>query len=261
MRRGSTVGGGRLAAFLMALLIVAVPLAAQWTHTPPPIESTYWWTLTDAVTPAQLRAALQDRDANRHRFRRAAGKGLHGETVTEQQVHEVVSYLNGAIHPELIPFYVAFEAYAARFEIGPDWREANSTLLTQHGMTREGIEYLRRVVTAYAARRAAIQREVAAPATELLETLRPLVPEVEALRIDQLLVEGDVRELARLSGRDVAWVAKRHAAWRREPIVEAGLPALEQLRADLTPADWEAFRRFLLREIAPQISGADTRED
>lgn len=258
MRCASTIRG-RVGALLLALLSLPLSAEAQWTPFPPPADSPYWWTLTDDVSPAELRHALQDREANRQRFRRAAERGKHGATVTEQKIHEVSSYLDGELYPELIPMYVAFDSYAGRFEAGPDFREENVSLLTKHGMTAAGMAHLRREVSDYSARRSELTNELGPPGVELMNALRAL-PQSMSKRIEEALVDGDVHELARLTGRDVDWIATRHAAWRRDPVADASLPVLRRLRADLSLEDWQAFRRFLLIEIASHMSGVDTKE-
>jgi hypothetical protein len=253
---------GRVGAVLLALLFLPLTTEAQWTPFPPPVDSPYWWTLTDDISPAELRQALQDRDANRQRFRRAMerSRGKNREMVTEQQVHEVSSYIDGDLYPELIPMYVAFDSYAGRFESGPDFREENVTLLTKHGMTATAITHLRRVVSDYSARRNALTSEIGPLGFELMEALREL-PRSDRERIHRALFGGDLRALARLTGREVEWIATRHAAWRRDAVADTSIPVLRRLRADLSHDDWQAFRRFLLIEIASQMSGVDTKED
>lgn len=261
MRRSSTSGAERFGAWLVVFLCLAIPAEAQWTRRPPPAESPYWWTLTDSVTPAELRSALQDRERHRGRFRAAAASGRLGEVVTEQQVYEVRQFLDGQVNPELVPMYLAFESFAARFDYLPGWSDESSRMLAEYGMTSAGVQQLVAAAARYGAARDQILEEVREPVAELMEILRPHLRDQGNERLMTMLVAGDIDRLATLTGRDPDTLARLHAAWKREPIADAALPALVQLRDSLTREDWSAFRGFLLAEVAPSIWTVEYRKD
>lgn len=243
---------------MIALLSLASPLEAQWTDFPSAADSPYWWTLTDLITPSELRASLQDRDDHRERFRAAAAAGRRGEMVTERQIHEVVAYLDGSVRPDLIPTFLAFESFAARFDYMPDWQKTSAQLLAEHGVSSEGVGQILEMVDRYTTSREQIKAEVAAPVTELMGMVRAVGREIGNERVQSMLVAGDIAALAERTGRDAATIARLHAAWKRQPIVEASLPVLVELRESLNAEDWNAFRALLLAEVASGMSALET---
>lgn len=245
---------------LLVAVLVAGPIAhAQWTPMPLPPESPYWWTLSDEVTPSQLRRALQDRDANRARARQNLEDGKEHGLVTEEDIHRVSAYLDGGQTPELVPMYIALEAFASRFEHRTNWEKDGPELLHRYGMSSEGSSRLVAVVHDYREHRDEIIAEVTPSVVDLMRILRPL--KLGSEKIDSLLVAGEMQELSRLTGKDTSQLARLHRQWKREPLVEAALPRLLELRRELAATDWSAFRAFLLHEVAPMIKGIDYQED
>lgn len=246
---------------IVGLMLASVPAGAQLTRMPPPAESGYWWTLTDEVSPSELRRQLQDRDLIRARFRAASEQGQLHEAVTEQQIQEVSSFIDGALHPELVPMHLAFGAFSGRFEYRPDWSEQGPALLSQYGITPDAVQQLVNAASEYEAASDDIAAEITPSVMELMALLRPWVDEIGNETLVTMLVEEDFSGLARLTGRDVASIARLKRAWERDPSVEAALPILAELRKELSTDDWNAFRHFLLVEVAPLISGVDYRGD
>ena len=261
MNRHIAVDFSRVAVILSVALFVSTVAEAQWTRTPPPPNSPYWWTLTDTISPSELRNVLQDREAHRERYREAKANAESDEMATEQEIYQVGRYVAGSSHPELFPMYVAFQAYVSRFEIHADWPETNARLLTDHGMSPEGIAVVAEAARDQDARRQEIMEEVKAPVAELMALLAPLLDEIGNERLVAHLAAGEIGALARLTGRDMATIARLQRAWKRDPIVEASLPILERLRDELTADDWQALRRMLLTEVAPGMSVLELRED
>lgn len=100
--------------FALALAFVApwAGAAAGATEEAPDGPSPLWWTLTDEITPRELRAALADPELSRERYADAVAAG-YAAPVPEASLRSIRLFYTGALTPELVPMWQAFHGFAA----------------------------------------------------------------------------------------------------------------------------------------------------
>ena len=237
-----------LALLLLAAALPTGSISAQWYRLlPSDPASPYWWTLSDQVSPAELRRALQEPEAHRERFRNAVRAGkLPG--AGEGRADWVRNYVESA---ELVPMWQAFSAYDTWFHISIGYPEATRDL-REYGVSAEGAERIVEEIDVHDRRFAAITAELGDQPRQFAE----LVARAGIVRPDHLddLPPATRDRVVRATGVQPERVEHLHSQWKRSPLGEAAIPSLVSLRADLSPADWRAFRTFLLREVAPSLT-------
>ncbi|HSL83314.1 MAG TPA: hypothetical protein VLF66_11105, partial [Thermoanaerobaculia bacterium] len=105
-------------AILSTALLLAVGLAIPGPSSGQPMDldtppgSPLWWTLTDEISPMELRTALRDPEAHLARYLAAIEAGV-ADVLPEDQVQTLSFYYNRDLTPELTPMWVAFSAFAS----------------------------------------------------------------------------------------------------------------------------------------------------
>jgi hypothetical protein len=77
--------------------------------------------------------------------------------------------------------------------------------------------------------------------------------------LDRALEARDVATISIAAGTPVPETRRLMEAWEIDPAAEVSATTLPRLKDALTPEDWEAFRRYLLIEVAPVSSATDFR--
>lgn len=235
---------------IMAMVLVCHPATAQFAIEPPPASSSYWWTLSDEVSPEELRRQLQSRRLSRERLRADVDAGLHAP-VGEDRLAELSVYVNGKTTPELIPMWDAFDRYSFHFYHDKDYGPHAIRELQEWGLSREGAELVTTVAQEHLEIEARVVEETRELelrfAYEVVKTARERIGEEAA---DRIVREKDFTWLGRLAGVNPDSVRTWHQAWLRDPMAEAGMVSIETLGERLSSSDWGALRRFLLREVA-----------
>ena len=191
-----------------------------------------WWTLTDDASPAELRAFHQ--------------------LVLERIKHLPV----GALTPELVPMWQAFDGFALRF-VGPGG--ARHQLMAPDELARYGLgSRATRVVVTGALRflsaaerlRARLRDDQMAFVEIQREALAALGRQAYTRAIDAR----DTGLLALMTGHSPARVSELMGVWERDPVAECAAVVLGSLADELSAADWQRLRRFLFHEVAAKIS-------
>lgn len=232
------------------LLLLACPSAfGQYTENPPPVDSPYWWTLTDEITPEELMHRLQDPEENRRRYREGMAKGQATKFPEAYLAEHIVSVRTR----ELTPMWDAFDGFALRFRgLGTAYPEA-ATELESAGVSRAGIETILGIAHQHLRQRDALREELGPKQRAFAEFLTE-AKEALGERYRPALESRDIAAFARISGRSEAEVADLMAAWERDPGVEVSLESIQLLKLELAEEDWDRFRGFLLREVASEVS-------
>jgi hypothetical protein len=241
-----------------ALSALALPAAAQWTHSPPPADSAYWWTLTDSLTPAELRAELADREAHRRRFI-AAVTAQTGNPPTDEAVEALKIYVT---EPHLWPMYDVFVTLALNWEPGGYPSERIPGELKKAGLSQTAIEEILRVCEEYSVKRARAVEEYRAIHDEWMAIARQVEQVVGKERRDAAIqtAQPNLDLVAQLSGRSTEEVAKMHRIWYTDTLSPPAVEAIESLKASLPSKDWALLRKYFLHELAPQMSMIDFEE-
>lgn len=241
-----------VASFVLLLsgLVSVPPAEGQWMKKPPAADSPYWWTLTDAITPAELRAALQSRQRNRQRLEQAIEDGDY-PALPESRIQQISLFIDGTRDPDLIPMWDAFAILAIHLEPSEGDEEAKLRKgLADYGLSPEAIDAVVAAGYTYPDRRLAVIAEVDREQREFAREVARVEDKLGKKAAAEVIVRQDFDRLARETGMPRGRVADLFETWLRDPRAEASIEGLEGLRALLSPSDWEGLRRYLLETIA-----------
>lgn len=236
------------------LCLVAGSAAGQLAIEPAPANSSYWWTLTDEISPAELRHQLQSRRLSRERLTLDVERYRH-EPVSDERLAELSIYVNGAVTPELIPMWDAFDTFTFKFLTNEERSRRALDRLRAWGVSAEGADLFEAVTEQHWKLQEEIVEETREPSLRFVhEVVAAAHERIGGQAAERIVRERDFSWLARLSGKSEQTVRGWHRAWLRDPVAEAGRVSVESLRDSLSDDDWQALRRFLLRRVAPEMS-------
>lgn len=217
-----------------------------------PTNHPYWWTLTDELTPQELRDALAERHAAIRKEAQAQLdqlKAAGDDSSTEE--HEVeLWFLSGNEHAKHFPMWHAFDSFAMSM-MGHDEKDRREADLREFGLSE------------FAARQVVDQAEQADQESEELhrqkvreaQPLRKLKQEVAARlpaeQLRQMKANDDVEFLASAAGVPVEELRTLLRRSQRHTGATTTVPALVSLRAAIGEEQWQLFRRYLLEKVAP----------
>jgi hypothetical protein len=243
----------------LVLALLATPgsgLAAQPLDLDTPADSPAWWTLTDAVSPAQLRAAYRDREASLERYLKALDAGL-APGMGEEGAKRLRFYLNPALTPELEPMWLALDV------LSREWLPRVGEQEVARGLARYGISERgrRTLFDALEEWRGAVEKRIAAigPLQVRFVKLQWALHErlgkesVEAASLQRAIAAGDPETFGSLTGTTTEEARELMAAAKVDPGAETAETALPRLKALLSEEDWSGFGLFLLKEVASRF--------
>ncbi len=250
---------GSLAAVLFAVIALASPRpsSAQPMDLDTPVGSPLWWTLTDEITPAQLRSTFRDPQAQIDRYRAAMNAGVAAQNLTEEQLGYIRFYYNTRINPELTPMWLAFDSFAnGHLDFQGTGHATNA--LTEFGFGKTAINTILGFATRQTESARKIADEIRSKSKEFVEIQRRAIKDLGGDRPAIAAVEkaargGSLEVLQSDTGKSQRELAELRAAWRRIPATEAAEALLPQLRQQLTEEDWQRFRRFLLKHVVANM--------
>lgn len=243
----------RTKAVLLVLLVpfLALPAAGQYAHDPPPPDASYWWTVSEELTPQELYAAVQSRERNQERLRQAIRAG-HYDAIPESEIETLSLYIDGSYTPELWPMWDLFGSFAVRFAgHRRNYDDTARRELTERGMSAAGASQ----VVAMAQRARQQQERIRERLGERqVRFARQVVGPAQAAlgeeRAQRLLDRKDFAQLATVAGMAPQAVESLYRVWRRDPEAEAAVDSVERLRTVLGDEDWQILRDFLREEVA-----------
>lgn len=250
----------RAAALLLAVVALSPGGAgAQPFDLDKPADSPLWWTLTDEVTPEELRAAYTEPGSSQRRYREAVAAGLEPPR-TDAQLARLKFYLNRRLNPEL-------ETLGSLFgRLADPWlrHRGEETLrreLAGYGVSAEGADRILGVAKTYAEELEELVSVYGPKHKELIRVHWEILNregwnEETKRSIKEAVRSNDVASLAERSGRSEAEVADLLAAWEIQPSSHLLETTLPKLRSELSPADWQALRRFLYDQVPVALSNA-----
>ncbi len=241
-----------VSSFLLLLpgLLYVSSAQGQWMTKPPPADSPYWWTLTDCITPAEMRKSLQSRQENQERLRQAIEAGEYPQ-LPESRIREISLFIDGSRDPELFPMWHAFGDFAFNLNLEENWEEQAREALVLYGISAEGIENVVTTGFNYWDFRGKVIEELGSEPREFADkVLGPVERKLGRRSTADVIVRQDIDRLARETGIERHKLSRLYESWLRDPAAEAGVESLENLRPSLTEEDWEGLRRYLLEEFA-----------
>ena len=247
---------------LVMLLTVAGDIAAQPHRITNPVDSYLWWTLSDEITPADLKAAWSDRELSLARYDEAVEARLEKPLDPESR-ERLNFYVSLTLTPELSPMWWAFDIFArdylSRTGIPDHVLPAD---LAGHGISPSGVETIM-----VAAHGCAADREV------LMADLGPKQKDAQLLIRDRLKAEragtappGEpIMEAVNERRYDIVASVTGRSAEEIQELVDAladweaprrlMAECLPALKLQLTDADWQLFQAYLREVIIRPIGG------
>lgn len=248
---------------LCAMVLVghSPAVAIDTTQLSLPADSPIWWTISDDITSVQLRAILRDPKAHVERYRIAMKKG-YAAPVSEHALEKLVWYQNGALWPEFISFYDAFDALATNMYMGDKelrWRrEGVEKELVAAGMSADEAKIVLDTVPKVAAKEKSLSRQYNADQMQFVRLLEKVIQRTgEDLSKYAQTDPASVVKIARITAVPESRVRALRELYLRDPIAGAVLPAMQRLRQELSEPGWRGLRTFLRTRVAPQISSVD----
>lgn len=231
-------------------------LEAQTTDPDTPASSPLWWTLTDDVSPQELRQSFRDRKGNLQHYLEALEKGLAAPHPPEQL--EYLSYFHsGALHPELLPMWEAFDTFAtgSRYHAGWDVKAAEG--LRTYGISAAGIEIILPYAYEALARQDRLIQEIGDEQREFIALTRKAAEVLGDQAVRMAMKHRKAEVLAQAANRPLDQVRKLMSSWEIDPTASTMDALLPQLKEALDEKDWQNLRRYLLHEVAPETSAID----
>jgi hypothetical protein len=213
------------------------------------VDSPYWWTLTDEITPPELMHQLQDPEENRRRYREGMAKGQ----ATWFPEAYLAQHLVSVRTRELWPMWEAFDAFSLRFRGRTGGYAEAATELAAASISRPGAETILALAHQHLREEDALIAELGPRQHEFAKILTE-ARKALGERYRPALETRDIGAFARISGRSEAEISDLMAAWERDPSVEVALRSVQHLKLELSEEDWNRFRGFLLHEVVSEVS-------
>ncbi len=263
-RKGSTRLPWHAACVAMAMLLLPGVLDAQLHRPDRPVDSPLWWTLTDEVTPAELKRLFSDRSLSLERYDAAVAAGL-ADPLPERGAggRECLDfYLNRDLTPELEPMWLAFDTffrvYAPDEQVDEERAHAAPLDLRRFGVSPSGVETILRAAAATEAEFDSLMDDLGPKMREMTVLLGEVYyedPQRAALapphrQVLDAVELRDYQTVASAVGRSVSEIrdlVDSHADWDAPYALVA--EALPRLKEELTDEDWQGLRRYLLETV------------
>lgn len=251
------------ASFLVGLLgalaaILIPPLFGQQPPTPHlPLETTEdsarWWTLTDDITPQQLRAIHKDIALHKERYWEAVKAGIQ-TPLPKEQMERLSFFIDGQTHPQLFEMWSVFSSFAAGFEY--DMVDPRVDLAA-FGFGGEVLETIVAMTIEFWNVREELQEKVGEEMKAVAELARLSKERLGKKNYDAAIQARDAHVLSSVTGYSVERVEKLLKLWWEEtPTEDLTVQTLPLIKEALGPADWDRFRRYLLEVQAPRMSAS-----
>jgi hypothetical protein len=241
---------------VVVTLTALTPLEAQTTDPDTPASSPLWWTLTDDISPQELRRSFRDRQGNLQRYLEALEKGA-AEPLPAAQLDYLSYFHSGALHPELLPMWEAFDAFALRFRYHQGWPDKAPRELRAFGISPQGAEAIISRAHQHLASVDRLILEIGDQQGELMALARRASEVLGDQAVRMALKEHRPEVIAQATDRPLGQVKKLMDVWEIDPTAASSEELLPELEEVLDSEDWGNLRRYLLREVAPGTSAID----
>jgi len=219
-----------------------------------PEDSARWWTLTDEITPQELRAIHEDIDLHKERYLEEVKAGRQAP-FPKKQMESLSFFIDGNSHPELFQMWVVFSSFAAGFVYDAvDPRVS----LAEFGFEGEVLDTIVGMTTEYWDKRENLQKGLREEMKAVAELSR-LGKEILGEKNFKVAIKAkDANMLAHATGYSVEKVEKLlKLGWEATPTQDLTVQTLPLIKEALGPADWERFRLYLLEVRASDMSASN----
>jgi hypothetical protein len=243
---------------LVLLGSTAAQVHGQWPAKAAPADSPAWWTLSPEVTPAELRDELLNPEKVRARYLEAVRLGLQ-PAVSEEELQRLEYFDDGQLAPELIPAWVAYQAFALELNLDVTEESEMRGRLVPHGLSEEAINLVLASTRSFWERRDRLIEEYADRQQEFVRIFRLARDRMGDAAYAAATAREDAEALARITRRTPEKIRRLAEVASRDLGRDAALPELVDLRQELSPIDWLAFLDFLREDIAAPTSRKEFR--
>lgn len=250
------------------LILIPTMLTAQPFQLDTPVGSPMWWTLTDQLTPAELKQQLTDPELILERYGDAVAAGDEQplpKTGVRESEEGLIYYVNRKRTPELEPMWAAFRSFGFYVpEEGskvqdPTARAGLRALVEEYGLSSTGLDTILDVYRSTETAVDELNARLAPARAEMNRLLDDLYSDpVRAAssppraKLYESVLQKDYQAVANVVGRtesDIQDAVDSHADWNDS--YELVAEALPELKQRLSANDWENFRRYLLEYVVP----------
>lgn len=249
--------------WVVALLVLtSTSVRAQVHRITNPVDSYLWWTLSEEITPSELKRQYSDLALSLVRYEQAVEASLESP-FTEDQLRRLTFYINHELTPELAPMWWAFDIFSRQRVVPRRGRSDDYFFdqMTPYGISRSGIDKILVAANGCAADRETLMADLGPKQIEaqllIWERLeeeqagkavgRPIMESVNERRYDVVASETGRKaaEIRELVDALADWEAPRR-------LVAACLPELKQ---QLAEEDWRRFQAYLQERIIAPLGG------
>lgn len=219
------------------------PWRVWWDEPHIPLDHPFWWTLTDDITPHQLKQRLEGRRVTEEAEFQAKLRRATGEARNEIERSWAI---RGAQHPELFPLWSMFDAFARN--VGEERREKSVQRLVEFGLSPEVAETA--VAAAEEVLASDLSREISQAQEQMHQLYERAREQIGREAVEELRRRNDFARLSELVGWSQEALRELALRCRRHWPAEESIPPMVSLRRDIGEVQWELFRRYLLVEVA-----------
>lgn len=216
-----------------------------------PSDHPYWWTLTDELSPQELREKLAERHAAVRRealaeleeLKKTRGASVYGEEVERW-------FLVGSEDAKLFPMWKAFDSFAGGMVVH-DEKDEREAKLREFGLNAFAARQVVDVAEQANEESEELHRQKVREAQRLRELQQDVASRLPAERVRQMNRDEDVDFLAAAAGVPVEELRTLTRRIHSDTGATTAVPALVSLRAAIGEEQWQLFRRYLLEKAAP----------
>jgi len=168
--------------------------------------------------------------------------------------------VDGSLTPELIRMSEAYHSFSTLFDARPEWEGIVRESIPRYGVTQSGMDT---ILATVGPKNLELKRQVQEK-SRVRESVEEAFDKAEAkmdrAALRNILRRKDLQALSLASGRSVHELHLLLDLWAQNPVEKVCLESLGLLRESLSEADWEAFRRYLLAEVATGVLVVEYRD-
>jgi len=231
---------------LIVAILLASPLYSQWIDKLPPASSPYWWTLTDEVSPQQLRSQYS-KQRHKERYQQAVEEGKR-EPLSAHDMDDILIFVDGRLTPEYNRLPEVLGRLCAWLAFSPD---ELASQLHGAGFSSAEIEFLSQTARARDLEMEELGRANGEKASQFLALLKRASETFPREEFRRVLRTRSYGRLSQISGYSQSQIKDKAEAWAFEPLAEVDLSTAIVVKNGLSQESWSRLRSFLLRDVSP----------
>lgn len=260
MKTRQLMAAGLLACGLITLPVPAhsqtiTPSTDWWKAGTYADDSPVWWSTDPSTDALSLQYYWQDLQAHQSRFATSRPEMAFDDPRATIHQTEVAFFVDGHSNPELIPAWMAWDAYLDQDLSGEGENFPTRSDLIDEGLSSSGAQVVSWAATNYRQDLSVLRDAIFASNAQLTDLLIQAAASTPKEELSSWVAQGDVFQLARATQTPPETVTQLLATAKRNPIVEVAASSLEyDVYPHLSATDWTKFLGVLRQQAAPRIS-------